>query len=296
MSLPSFNIQTFDELLEEYARERTDPSWSPVRLGWGSIDADLRGVGAGQVLGVAARATVGKTWALASIAQNFTTRRDSGLLIISLEQPGIEWTERQFAIYTGVAPETVETWAREKEIGLHVGDFTERFAHARVVEDSVSLQDLPGLLNATSAKLSVPLRLVLIDYLGLIGMTGANAYETASGLGKGLKIVAKREKVAIVVAMQLSRAGGDGSEPVSMAMLRDSGVLEESLDFLLGCWRPGKAMSLSPSEAMALQDVMRVAVLKNRKGRDGRIVDLLFDSESRRLTEPSDPFMAELEP
>ena len=101
-----------------------------------------------------------------------------------------------------------------------------------------------------------------------------------------MKTLAKAEQVAIVVALQVSRAGGDGSEPVTIAMLRDSGVLEESLDFLLGGWRPGKAAHLSPEEQVELRDVMRVAILKNRKGQDGRIVDLHFRAESRRLHEP----------
>jgi replicative DNA helicase len=75
-----------------------------------------------------------------------------------------------------------------------------------------------------------------------------------------------------------------------MAMLRDSGVIDESLDFLIGAWRPGKAANLGPIDAMELRDVMRVAVLKNRKGADGRVVDLTFRPDSRRLVEIADPF------
>jgi replicative DNA helicase len=164
--------------------------------------------------------------------------------------------------------------------------------HALVVEEAVSLDDLPALLGEARKLLPVPLRLVLVDYLGLLGSEGRDAYERASRLGKGLKAVAKAQSVAIVVAMQLSRAGGDGSEEVTPVMLRDSGVLEESLDFLLGCWRPGRAKNLDPPDELNLRDVLRVAVLKNRKGRDGRVVDLRFRPESRRLYEEADPFEA----
>ncbi|HST26571.1 MAG TPA: hypothetical protein VLJ76_11320, partial [Gaiellaceae bacterium] len=100
--------------------------------------------------------------------------------------------------------------------------------------------------------------------------------------------VAKAEQVAIVVAMQVSRAGGDGSQPVTLSSLRDSGVLEEAVDFLLGAWRPGREPNLAPPEAIELRDVLRVALLKNRKGQDGRVVDLRFRPESRRLYEPSE--------
>jgi hypothetical protein len=38
-------------------------------------------------------------------------------------------------------------------------------------------------------------------------------------------------------------------------------------------------------ETLAVRGVMRVQVLKNRKGEDGRKVDLTFRPESRRLVE-----------
>lgn len=281
-------VQSFDELLDAYGRERSKPEWAPIRLGFGSLDADMRGVSPGQVAGFAARTSVGKSWALASIADNIAARRDAGCLILSLEMPGPEWVERQVAIYADVAPEQVETWAKEGELGAHVGDFLERFEHVLVCEDSLRLRDLPAIVGEARERLTVPLRLVVIDYLGMIGADGRDAYERASALGKGLKELAKQESLAVVVAMQLSRAGGDGSQPVSLEMLRDSGVLEEALDFCIGAWRPGKVRDLGPVDAIDLHDVMRVCLIKNRKGPDGRVVDLRFRGESRRLYEPSE--------
>ena len=281
-------VLTFDELLDAYGRERSQPEWAPIRLGFGSLDADMRGVSPGQVVGFAARTAVGKTWALGTIADNVAARRDAGVLILSLEMPGPEWVERQVAIYADVAPEQVETWAKEGNLGPNVRDFLERYENALVCEESVSLSQLPAVLEEARGRLKVPLRLVIVDYLGLLGSTGRDSYERASALGKGLKELAKAESLAVVVAMQLSRAGGDGSQPVTIDMLRDSGVLEEALDFLIGAWRPGKAAGLSLPDELELRDVMRVRLLKNRKGEDGRVVDLRFRGESRRLYEPSE--------
>lgn len=284
------NIRTFDELLAEYALERGNEEYAPVRLGFGSLDVDLRGISSGQVCGIAARTAVGKTWLLESIADNFAHRRDVGQLHLSLEMPGLEWAERAFAIHEDVAPEQVEAWAKNGELAGQVSSFLRHMRHALVVEEAVALTDLRAAIQQARAKLKVPLRLVMIDYLGLLGASGKDAYERSSAIGKGLKAVAKAEKVAVIVATQVSRAGGDGSEPVTLSMLRDSGVIEESLDFLLGAWRPGKAQTISDAEAEALQDVMRVAVLKNRKGQDGHVVDLHFRRGSRRLFEPDDRF------
>jgi replicative DNA helicase len=280
-------VRSFGEFLTTYAEERSGPALEPIRLGWGSIDAEIRGVSAGQVLGIAARTAVGKTWMLASIGESVSARSDSGILDASLEMPGPEYVERALAIHADVAPEQVEAWARQGELAERAASFLERMRNRLLVEEALSLTDLPAAFAEARERLSVPLRLVLIDYLGLVGGEGRTAYEIASSVGKGLKQLAKAEHVAIVVAMQLSRAGGDGSEPVTLSMLRDSGVIEESLDFLLGCWRPGKAQGLGPAEALELRDVMRVALLKNRKGADGRIVDLRFRELSRRLYEES---------
>lgn len=281
-------VKRYEEVLADYIRERSMPSWEPIRLGFGSIDADLRGISSGQVCGIAARTAVGKTWVLGSVQQNFTARRDAGCLVLSLEQPGVEWIERQLAIHLDVAPEQIEEWAASKQLETHVGDFLDTMKNIRLEDAPVFLTELRGVCERARAQLEVPLRLVLIDYLGLLGDKGRDAYERASSLGRGLKLFAKEQQVAVVVAMQLSRAGGDGSEPVTLDMLRDSGVIEESVDFLLGCWRPGRSKTISSEERHELRDVMRVAVLKNRKGHDGLIVDLRFRPDSRRVVEPAE--------
>jgi replicative DNA helicase len=286
----NFDVRSYDQLLDEYARERGVPDYEPVRLGFGTIDAELRGISPGQVCAVAARTAVGKTWLLGTIAQNITARPDVGCLTLSLEMPGAEWLERDFAMWADVAPEQVEEWARQGELGKHAAGFLDRMSNARVIEEGIALNELVAAIEQTRATLTVPLRAVLIDYLGLLNATGRDAYERASAVAKGMKKVAKATRLPIVVACQLSRAGGNGSEPVTIEMLRDSGVIEESLDFLLGCWRPGKAGNLAPPEAIELQDTLRVAILKNRKGRDGRVVDLTFRPQSRRLVELADPF------
>jgi replicative DNA helicase len=284
------DVRTFDELLVEYANERGVEEYAPVRLGFGSLDADMRGISAGQVCGIAARTAVGKTWALETVAHNFAARRDVGQLHLSLEMPGLEWAERALAIFADVAPEQVETWAKTGQLANNAGKFLEHMRHALVVEQAVRLAELPAVIEQARAKLAVPLRLVVLDYMGLLTGDGRDAYERASAVGLGLKRIAKAQRVAVIVATQVSRAGGDGAQPVTLAMLRDSGVIEESLDFLLGAWRPGKADGLNPVERDDLRDVMRVALLKNRKGRDGRTVDLRFRPASRRLVEDASPF------
>lgn len=274
------SLRSYGELIAAYARERTTHS-PVVRLGFGSLDADMRGISPGQVCGFAARTAVGKTWALATVEHNCMS--SYGVLSLSLEMPGLEWAERALAIYADVAPEQVEIWARQKELEERAASFVAAARNVVLCEEPVHIANLGSLIEA--ARRRVPVRLVLVDYLGLLTATGRDSYERASTIGKALKEVAKRMQVSIVLAMQLSRAGGDGSTPVTLDMLRDSGVIEESMDFVIGCWRPGRNSAADPAEQLALQDVMRCQLLKNRKGHDGRVVDLVFREHSRKLFE-----------
>lgn len=273
-------LRTYGDLITAYARERAASS-PVVRLGFGSLDADMRGISPGQVCGFAARTAVGKTWALATVEHNCMAHH--GVLSLSLEMPGLEWAERALAIFADVAPEQVEIWARQKELEHRAASFVAAARNVILCEEPVHIANLGTLIE--QARKRVPVRVVMVDYLGLIGANGRDSYERASTIGKTLKDVAKRTRVAVVVAMQLSRAGGDGSTPVTLDMLRDSGVIEEAMDFVIGCWRPGRNADADPQAQLALQDVMRCQLLKNRKGHDGRVVDLVFRPQSRKLFE-----------
>jgi replicative DNA helicase len=259
--------------LMHYVEERSGQR-IPIKLGWGSIDQDLKGISDGQVLGIAARTAVGKSWALASVA-DFTAATGYGGLILSLEMPGVEWIERQVAISEDVPPEVVESWIKQGVMYDKTRKFREKFKNMLFCERIVGLDETGTLIQEAKKRIEAEFRVVFVDYLGLLDARGKDVYERTSAVGRGLKTLAKRESVAVMVAMQLSRAGGDGSREVSIEMLRDSGVLEESMDFLLGCWR-------QPND----KDVMCVRVLKNRKGLDGRKVDLKFREQSRKLVEP----------
>ena len=273
-------LRGYGDLLARYARERSTSS-PVVRLGFGSLDADMRGISPGQVCGFAARTAVGKTWALATVEHNCMS--SYGVLSLSLEMPGMEWAERALAIYADVAPEQVEIWAKQKVLVERAASFVAASRNVVLCEEPVNVAALGNLIEM--ARKRVHVKLVMVDYLGMLSAHGRDSYERASTIGKQLKETAKRMDVAIVVAMQLSRAGGDGSTPVTLDMLRDSGVIEESMDFVVGCWRPGRDAKINPAEQLALQDVMRCQLLKNRKGPDGRVVDLTFREHSRMLYE-----------
>jgi replicative DNA helicase len=93
-----------------------------------------------------------------------------------------------------------------------------------------------------------------------------------------MKDIAKEFGVLIVALVQLSRQAGSGRKAVALDMARDSGVIEEAADLIIGVHRP-----LELAEEETLQDVPMIAdVLKNRHGRTGR-VEWNFNKWSLRI-------------
>jgi len=115
------------------------------------------------------------------------------------------------------------------------------------------------------------------------GSPGASTYQRASDNARQLKEIAREQNVVILAASQLSRAAGTGSSKPGLDALRDSGVLEEAADRILGMWRDSPIQE-EGAEEQSEGDIL-VSVLKNRHGRaSGKDFPLRFD-EAMRLVE-----------
>ena len=103
---------------------------------------------------------------------------------------------------------------------------------------------------------------VCIDYLGLIKAQGSSnavsSYQAVSEIAASLKAVSKRCECAIIVLAQISRAHGEeGDVPITISSARDSGVIEEGADLVMGVHRP---------ELGGADRLLAVQILKSRKG------------------------------
>lgn len=104
-----------------------------------------------------------------------------------------------------------------------------------VNKDSLTIEQIERYYHIASEKIKV--QCVLIDYLGYMNdcQSGTN-YEKVSRIAKGIKALAKRLNTRIILLCQTSRAGEDGTVPVQLHHLRDSGAIEESADYIMGIW------------------------------------------------------------
>jgi replicative DNA helicase len=278
-----FDLKSLSEVAEQYQYERSEPKAAPIQLGLADLDADMRSFSHKKVLIVCAATGTGKTQAQNSMVDHITRRHpDAGVLILSLEMPDTDWFERQYAIADGIAPESVESMARDKRLLDSMDDFNEQFRHVLICDSNLALRDVPRVIDAARERLPVPVRVVVIDYLTLLGSEGKSEYERASFLGVNLKRLAKSSDVALIVAAQLSRAA-DGYSPVTRHQLRDSGKIEEGADYIIGLWSPGDDPGLSDPERWEWKGKLQAALIKNRFGPANRPVTLAFDHPSRAL-------------
>jgi replicative DNA helicase len=298
------DVLTTEELAERYMQTIKELRDSRVSLGIDWLNQKTRGLYPGQVCMCFARAGVGKTsYLINALADNSAAGVPA--LFCSLEQLGAEIFER-------MAQNATETTGRAIEEGFATGDLEyissirdyvgERFKNVLVCDKSaLTITQLKAYVEAASQKAGTKIRLLCIDYFGLMRQEGRDAYQRASEVAKGLKEVAKDCGIAVLVLVQLSRAGGKGSVEVELDMARDSGQIEEAADIIVGMWRvngdeegSGHGVTVvGPNGNMVTVPdgpgyyPVYIKLLKNRKGQANEKIALIFRASVMRF-EPVD--------
>jgi replicative DNA helicase len=272
-----------DQLRVDSVRDRAGRLW----LGFPTLDNIVSGIRPGEVFGLMARPGIGKTLVLGHIAQH-VAETEFGHVFFSLEMSAAPIVDRLAGAFYGLTRYTL----RERlEAGtLDEGSYLAAFR--RFV-----LADAPGLDVATMAgKLrqiqagplrGVPLRLVTVDHLGLIGGDRKmSVYDRVSMQARELKELAKRFNVTVVLAIQVNReSGGDGSKELHLGSARDSGVVEEAMDYLVAMRRLDRSQTLAPAEREKYRDILFAKVVKNRHGSPDTEIAIRIDPRTLRLQE-----------
>jgi replicative DNA helicase len=108
--------------------------------------------------------------------------------------------------------------------------------------------------------------------------------ERTSEIARGVKQLAKNLGAVVLLIAQTSRHAGDGSEEVTVTDARDSGAIEDSADFLIGCWRPELKTGLTPEGFREVKGQLWFRILKARRGMQARFC-AKFDGPTLRVLE-----------
>lgn len=279
------------DVAAEWVEEtRNDAQGGGRRLGWPTLDAALTTpIRRSEVISVAARAGVGKTYALVDVAAHMIETGPGVALFNSLEMPRTDIFER-------VAGQALDQRSDELRAAALTDDaIWPMIEDARPDLDRFRIDDRPSSIHnlsqicASARRDGLDPAIVCIDYLGLLrweGAKGAPLYERVSETARAIKDFAKSENVVVLMAVQLNRSAGAGERP-TMEMLRDSGAIEEVSDRIIALYAPERDPKCTDAERIAYRNLVRAFFLKNRKGPLGDEAQLIY-TPGRRLREIAD--------
>lgn len=268
-------------------RERDDLyEQDGIKLGWVDLDFAIHpGLLPGQVVTVLAKTGAGKTAFLTQVLHNLsswqpydqsTTGPGLPVMVLSLEQTKAEIGERLERVGRIYNP-----WATEEQMAtwhssLRVND-----------ENRVPPTDIRPLLDEFTEDVGMAPRVLIVDYLGYWArsFTSKSKYEQVSDAVMELKHLAKQHDLVIIAPHQVSRAGGRGQR-LEMDFARDSGVVEETSDFVFALRRP---FDVDDDEDLGVERTwreradVRMELLKSRHGNVGKEVMMLWAPYSLAL-------------
>lgn len=218
-----------------YEQELARRSGGEVFLGVPQLDQQFGGFGSGEVVGLMARPGMGKTVLLCHQAR-YSGGEGIGHVVFSLEMPGAQIVGRLAQGVFGVGRKELAHRTHAKSLDWDL--YRRSLASVTVVDrQGLSVADMSTILRRLQdgPMRDTPIRAVTIDHLGLVaGHDRHEEYTRVSRIARELKDFAKRHGVVVMLAIQVNRdAGGDGSKRLHLGSARDSGVVEEAVDYLL---------------------------------------------------------------
>jgi 5S rRNA maturation endonuclease (ribonuclease M5) len=246
-----------------------------LQTGYPSLDAAIHpGFLPGQVMVFLAKTGVGKTIILCNLAWNLRKRR---VLFITLEMT------------------SDEIWVRLARIARFYDPFysddtiAASYPYLRICDSNrLTEPEFDRLVAEYTEEIGEPPEIVLLDYLQYYarGRRGSSQYDKTSDAIMQLKADAKGKHLSIVTPSQVSRIAKDG-KPIDVDDARDSGVIEETADFLFGLWRADDA--IAPEQNVLPTGKLHLKILKSRHGGRDRVFLLQMGLHSLVLVDAAGP-------
>lgn len=259
------------KVIERYIEETQSDQLGRLPYNIPAFDAVLRGLGRGDVVAIVGSLGVGKTGFAVNLLERLTTPKRIPALMASLEMADTQVAERMASFTLGKPGREIEDLVSRRDpfvVHALTREAAEAWKHVRIIDVPLTVDALDQEL--TLAAEESPLRVVAVDYLGLLTTGKQDAYQEVSRVAKATKSLAKKHAVSIIMLVQTSRAGSAG-KPVTISMARDSGVIGEAIDLAFGLWRPALADDASPEDKVRWEHHLIAKVLKARNAEQHQV-------------------------
>ena len=253
--------------------------------GLGDLDTLIGGLIKQDLIVVAARASMGKTWLACHLTNHIAVTQNKPVVFFSAEMSSEQLTKRLLSMHSGIDSHRLihnTIYADEYE--------TLKQALGTLGELPIIIDDTPAYA-LTPAKIRSVLRkirhergelgLVVLDYIQKLGDRSAGNRAQAVGKFSGaFKDIAKEFDVPFVVLAQINRGvESQGNKRPGMADIKDSGDIEQDMDLGLLLYRDEYYNSDSSEPG-----VMEIIVSKNRNGSVGTC-KINFDPSMGRFSD-----------
>lgn len=241
-----------------------------VATGYHDFDNMTSGLQPSDLVIIAGRPSMGKTTFAMNIAEDVAIKSRMPVLLFSMEMPGDAIVMRMLSSLCRIDQLKIRT-------GKLADDDWPRITStvSMLSEINLFIDDTPGLSPAEMrararrvAKEHGQLGLIVVDYLQLMQVPGANENRTAeiSEISRSLKGLAKELKVPVIALSQLNRGLEQRADkrPV-MSDLRESGAIEQDADLIVFIYRDEVYNDSSPDKGTA-----EIIIAKQRNGPIGK--------------------------
>ncbi len=270
----SGDIVHIGQALTEYsdmvdAANKNGSKITGVDTGYYKINYKTSGLQVQDLIILGARPSMGKTAFALNIAENTAIRQKLPTAIFSLEM-----SRKKLAMRMIASESRIDT-QKLKLLNL-TPDETRRYtkSYEGIEKSPLFIDDTPGisameiLSKSRRIKKKHGLRLVIIDYLGLMaGHKGVSRYESVSENTRILKNVARELDCPVLCLAQLSRGveQRDNKRPM-LSDLRETGEIEQTSDMVWFLYRDEYYNKNSPDKGIS-----ELIIAKQRDGPTGTI-------------------------
>ncbi len=251
----------------EKIEQGSSPAYS---TGLDDLDALVGGLIKQDLIIIAARASMGKTWLACHLANHIASVHSIPVVFFSAEMSSEQLTKRFLSMHTGIdSHRLIHNQIYEDEYDVLVAGLTKLAELPIIIDDTPATQLTPSKVRSVLRSIRSEkgeLGLVVLDYIQKLGDRACrNRAQTVGKFSGAFKDIAKEFDVPFIALAQINRGveSQTNKRPL-MSDIKDSGDIEQDMDLGLMLYRD-EYYNPDTTES----GVMEIIVGKNRNGSTG---------------------------
>ena len=253
-------------------------------IGFPSIDASFK-LRPSDVMFWAGYSGTFKTMVSCEVALYNAIVLKKNVLFFSLEMSAGSLYERLIARIMAKPTYEIEQMAKDGKQAILLQRLKEKLQeHIYIVDKSnLSIKDIENYIIIANNRVvkDGKIDFVILDYFQYLQGT---TFEEIAESAKYTKVIAKNHDIVFFILSQLNRTGDNYLEP-TVKMLKGSGDLEASADFIALCYRPEFNPKLTAEQRADVENHIVVKIGKARRGSRANEFELKYDTNISKVVD-----------